>query len=168
MEITRGEGVLPGGVCFPGCVLFGGVLPGRGSVWFLGGCVLPGGVCFPGGGVCRGGVPPGVVLSQHALRQTPPVNRMTDRCKNITFATSLQMVTRKHSSSPHTNRTCFGHWMSVVVGGGGGSSSKQVWTGIQWRPPEVTSRELGVPCLIPRGWGVPCLMSRGPALTLFQ
>ena len=30
--------------------------------------------CLPGGGV-----------SQHALRQTPPVDRITDRCKNITF-----------------------------------------------------------------------------------
>ena len=25
------------------------------------------------------------VVSQHALRQTPPVNRITDSCKNITF-----------------------------------------------------------------------------------
>ena len=25
----------------------------------------------------------------------PPVNRMTDRCKNITFATSLRTVTSK-------------------------------------------------------------------------
>ena len=37
--------------------------------WLLGGCLLRGG-------------------SQHALRQTPPVNRMTDRCKNITLATT--------------------------------------------------------------------------------
>ena len=36
--------------------------------------MLPGGMPGPGGGV----------VSQHALRQTPPVNRMTDRCKNIT------------------------------------------------------------------------------------
>ena len=27
----------------------------------------------------------GLVVSQHALRQTPPVNRMTNRCKNITL-----------------------------------------------------------------------------------
>ena len=47
---------------------------------------VPGGVSAPGG---RGGGPGGVV-SQHALRQTPspPVNRMTDRCKNITLATT--------------------------------------------------------------------------------
>ena len=61
---------------------------GRG-VSASGGCLLPrGGVCFqgvsaPGGGECLlWGV------SQHALRQTPPVNRMTDTSKNITLATT--------------------------------------------------------------------------------
>ena len=39
---------------------------------------------LPQGGVCSG---VGVV-SQHALRHPPPVNRMTDRCKNITLATT--------------------------------------------------------------------------------
>ena len=39
---------------------------------------------------CAGGVSApvgggGVLVSQHALRQTPHVNRMTDRCKNITL-----------------------------------------------------------------------------------
>ena len=49
----------------------------------LGGCLLPGGVCS--GGVCSRGRG---VVSQHALRQTPPaVNRMTNRCKNIVLAT---------------------------------------------------------------------------------
>ena len=44
-----------------------------------GGCQLPGGVCSGGG-----------LVSQHALRQNPPppVNRMTDRCKNITLTTT--------------------------------------------------------------------------------
>ena len=47
----------------PACTVQGGV----------GGCLLL------EGGVCSGGV-----VSQHALKQTPPpVNRMTDRCKNI-------------------------------------------------------------------------------------
>ena len=42
----------------------------------------------------------GGVVSQHALRQTPPpVNRMTDRYKNITFATSLRTVTMWSRSS---------------------------------------------------------------------
>ena len=55
------------------------------------------GVCFPGGCLVRGGLlpegvsGPGGVVSQHALRQKPPpplVNRMTNRCKNITLATA--------------------------------------------------------------------------------
>ena len=45
------------------------------------------GVCFPGGGgppSSRGGL----------LARPPPVNRMTDRCKNITLAkTSFRPVT---------------------------------------------------------------------------
>ena len=52
------------------------------------GVYVPGGGVSAPGGVCsRGGSAPGGV-SQHALRQTPPVNRMTDRCKNITLATT--------------------------------------------------------------------------------
>ena len=48
----------------------GGGVPARG----LRGCTCP------AGSTCRG------CASQHALRQTPPlVNRMTDRCKNITL-----------------------------------------------------------------------------------
>ena len=43
----------------------------------------------PGGGGC---MVPGVVVSQHALRQTPPpvnsVNRITHTSKNITLATT--------------------------------------------------------------------------------
>ena len=69
----------------------GGCLPWRGT--------CSGGICSQGGtwsgGVCSQGVP-GLGVSQHALRQTPPVNRMTDRCKNITFATSLQTVIIHH------------------------------------------------------------------------
>ena len=49
--------------------------------------MLPGGGVLPGVHASQGGV-----VSQHALRQTPPVNSMTDRCKNITFATSLRTV----------------------------------------------------------------------------
>ena len=50
------------------------------------------GVCFPGG-VLRG-VPPGVGggIPEFTEADTPPVNRKTDRCKNITFATSLLTV----------------------------------------------------------------------------
>ena len=83
--------VVPGGVCFSGGMCFwGGVLP-RGC--FLGG-LLSRRRCASGG------------VSQHALRQTPPVNRMTDRCKNITLATpSLQPITRMHSSRMHTTHS---------------------------------------------------------------
>ena len=63
------------------------LVPGGGCAWSWGGekgvvCLVPGGgVPGPGGLVCLvgGGVP------QHALRQTPPVNRMTNRCKNNTL-----------------------------------------------------------------------------------
>ena len=80
------------------CAWSGGV-PGLGAVAGLGGVAGlgvpgPGGcVACPGGGVAG----PGGVLSQHALRQTPPVNRMIDRqFKNITLATtSLRPVITK-------------------------------------------------------------------------
>ena len=72
------------------------------SVRISEGCLLPGGVCSVGGGVSApmgvsapGGSAPGegVVVSQHALRQTPPPPcGQTDACKNITFATSLRTV----------------------------------------------------------------------------
>ena len=60
----------------------------RGGVCVEGGCLPGGGVFLEGGGVClpRGGVP-GQVLPPS------PVNRMTDRCKNITLAnTSFRPV----------------------------------------------------------------------------
>ena len=87
-------GASQGCVCFPGgaCFLGERVLPGgcvlpRGvcASWV---CVLPRGVCF--WGVCASWG----VVSQHALRQTPPpVYRITDTSKNITLApTSLRPV----------------------------------------------------------------------------
>ena len=66
-------------------------------------CSGGGGVSAPGvsalGGVCSMGVPApwgvpapgGGVVSQHALRQTPPMDRQTG-VKNTTFATSLRTV----------------------------------------------------------------------------
>ena len=87
------EGCMLGGdVCSWGCLLPGGHLlpgvsaPGR---YLLQGVSAPGSVCSQGS--APGGLLPGSVVSQHALRQTPhppPVNRMTDRCKNITLATT--------------------------------------------------------------------------------
>ena len=79
-----------GGVCYRGS--------GPGGVSAPEGMSAMGGVCYRGvwsrgvsalGVVCSGGcLLPGGVVSQHALRQNPPVNRMTDRCKNITWATT--------------------------------------------------------------------------------
>ena len=44
----------------------------------------------------------GGVVSQHALRQISPVNRMTDRCKNITLATtSIAAGKNIRSALPH-------------------------------------------------------------------
>ena len=61
-DLTPGGCLLWGGVCSWGCLLQGGLLPG--------GCLLLGGVCSRGDRGCllQGGV---VVVSQHALRQTP-------------------------------------------------------------------------------------------------
>ena len=54
--------IFPGGG--GGCLVRGGLLPGEGA-W-------SGGVCFQGGAWSRGSAPRGVVVTQHALRQTPP------------------------------------------------------------------------------------------------
>ena len=46
-----------------------------GGTWSVGGgCLVPGGAWSGGGAWSREGV-----VSHHALRQTPPVNRMTNR-----------------------------------------------------------------------------------------
>ena len=81
---SGGFSLVPGGSAWSGGVLPGGCLPGLGgSPWSWGG--LPG----PGGSPCRGGSP-----------ETPPVNRITDTCKNITLATtSLRPVTRSWTFS---------------------------------------------------------------------
>ena len=95
--LLLGGCLLQGGVCSWGCICSRGSAP-RG-VSAPGGCLLwgvysHGGVCSrgclllgvsaPGGCLLLGGV-----VSQHALRKTPPpVNRMTNRCKNITLATT--------------------------------------------------------------------------------
>ena len=71
-----------------------GVLPGRGG-WSQGGSPWQGGFSlaggfslgcpWPGGGSpWQGGLPGGGFF----LADPPPVNRMTDRCKNITLATT--------------------------------------------------------------------------------
>ena len=82
-----GEGVCSWGVPAPGwCTWSGEVSAPRGCLLLCGGCLVRG---VPGLGGC---LLPGGMLSQHALRQTTSVNRMTDRYKNLTFATSLRTV----------------------------------------------------------------------------
>ena len=78
----------PGGVCSGGIVSAVGVSAPRGMP-------AQGGVCS-GGGICSGGVSaPRVVSASGGCgipacteADTPPVNRMTDRCKNITLTTT--------------------------------------------------------------------------------
>ena len=109
-SLTVCRSLLPGGVSAQGGVCSGGV-SALGSVCSEG-CVCSGGVCSGGcllggvysGGLLRGGcllwgvsAPGGVVWypSMHWSRQPPSVNRMTNRCKNITLATtSLRPVKR--------------------------------------------------------------------------
>ena len=74
LTVCWGGGAPSRGSPSRGCLLLRGVPPSRGGAPFLGE-----GASFLGGGG---------VVSRHALRQTPPVNRMTDRCKNITLATT--------------------------------------------------------------------------------
>ena len=96
-----------GGVCSGG----GCLLPGEGGLLrgaiCLQGVSDPGGVCS-GGGCSRGCLTRGGLL-QGGLPQThPPVNRMTDRCKNITLATtSLRpvIIHRSLQMGVHSNQT---------------------------------------------------------------
>ena len=118
-SLTVCRSLLPGG----GCLLWEGSAPG--GVSALGRCLLLGGVCSggstPGGvsasrgvsaprGVCSWGG--GVVVSQHALRQTPPppVNRMTKQVQKYYLghnfiAAGNKTKTRMHSSRMHTARS---------------------------------------------------------------
>ena len=67
-----GKGVWSGGVCSGGAW--------SGGAWFWGLFGL-GDVCSGGGRVSYGGcLVPGWCVSQHALRQTPPVNIILDTC----------------------------------------------------------------------------------------
>ena len=86
-------GGVPGwGVSGMGCVVWGCLVwgvSGPGGVWSWGRC-LPPGRCLVLGGVCFQGVStPGVGIPACTEADTPPVNRMINRCKNITLATIL-------------------------------------------------------------------------------
>ena len=67
-----------------------GCVPAQGGVPIRQGCTYPGGMYLPRGSVyLPGGVPawgvPACLGGEYLLRYSPPVNRMTDRCKNITL-----------------------------------------------------------------------------------
>ena len=76
-----------------GCLLLGGYL--LQGVSALGGCLLPG-VSALRGGVCSQGVsvpgrvsaPRGAGIPTCTEADTPPVDRITDACRNITLATT--------------------------------------------------------------------------------
>ena len=58
------------------------------------------------------------------------------------------VITRQHSSRMRTARLPT-VWISVATtrcqwGEGGRTSSEQVWTGLQWWPPDVTSRRMAL------------------------
>ena len=98
---SRELGSTPGG-----CLLLEGVCSGGGGGSAGGGVSAPGGVPGSGGGGClllgdvwslEGGIPA-------CTEADPPVNKMTDRCKNITFATLLRTVTKMHSNRIRTYR----------------------------------------------------------------
>ena len=80
--LVPGGGVpgLRGGYLVQGVPDLGGVTGSGGGVCSKGGCLLQGegGVCSRGRGVSA---PGGCLL----VRYPPPVNRMTNRCKNITL-----------------------------------------------------------------------------------
>ena len=80
------------------CLLPGGVVPEPGGCLLLGGCLLRG-VCSQGGLPTRGVSAPGGLLPARGgspCPETPPVNRITHTCKNITLATtSLRPVKNK-------------------------------------------------------------------------
>ena len=69
MRTARALTVSPIMFCAGGVCLVCGIVPGPGA-----GCLVQG-VPGPGGGV----------VSKHALRQTPPLNRITHACENITL-----------------------------------------------------------------------------------
>ena len=104
-----------------GCLVPGGAWPGGTSG--SGGCLVLGGAWSQGGGV----------VSQHALRQTPPpVNRIADACE-----------TRMHSSRMCTGQTLT-VFQSLLFRGGSGPGG--VWS---WG----VSGPGGIPAYLPgRGW----------------
>ena len=145
-----------GGVLNPGGVLsLGGCVPGSGGVSGSGGCLLwgvsaLGGVSAPGG-LLQGGLLPGGGIPACTEADTPPVNRMTDRCKNITLATtSLRLVIIRIWVFPPpmnvlTFHTTLPDWqntidMSVPPFQSFGAKRQKQWQG------EWTNHTINTPC----------------------
>ena len=90
----------------------GGVSGPGGGVPGLGGVPGPGGGVSGPGGVCAwsgGGLPQCLVGCQppRIRHTTPPVNRMTNRCKNITLATT--------SLRPVTSLESFRRYVAIII-----------------------------------------------------
>ena len=93
-----------------------------------GGCLLPGGVCSRGGGVlgpggsAQGGLVPagcllpggGWVAPHHAPRQTPPANKMADRCKNITLPQTLFVGGNYNTHNSVSNRHHYYIYIRII------------------------------------------------------
>ena len=92
--------LLPGGGVV--CLVRGGVLPAGGVCLVQGGVLPAGEVCLVRGGVCL------VLGGEGCSPEAPPVNRITDTCKNITLATtSLRPVTINYAKGLiHTKLQC--------------------------------------------------------------
>ena len=102
------KGLLPGGVCSWGVSAPGGVSAPRGCL--LWGVSAPRGVSDPRECLLLGG---GIPACTEA--DTPAVNRMTDRCKNITLATtSLRPVTTSFQDILFASETNV-HFVETVV-----------------------------------------------------
>ena len=104
----------PGGVGWGGFSLVGGIclaagvsLVRGGSPWFGGVSLVPGGFSLVwGGSPWSGGVLPGLegcLLGPggDSPETLPPVNRITDTCKNITLATTSLRPVKKTVISKH-------------------------------------------------------------------
>ena len=83
-SLTICRSLLPRGVSAPGVSAPGGLFARRG-VWLARGCLLQG-VSAPRGCLLLGAG--GIPACTEADTPLPPVNRMTNRCKNITLATT--------------------------------------------------------------------------------
>ena len=91
--------LLPGGGF---SLVLEGVLLGPGGVCLVqGGFSMPGGVCLVGGvSMPEGGLPG----PRGGSPETPPVDRITDTCKNITLATTSLRPVIIHTCVPDCTR----------------------------------------------------------------